>query len=245
MKRWIFTGKSDKRDLLLYMCKVLVAAGRRVLLVDATEGRKYRYSISNTHADTTIVEFNGFDIALGLTWNELFGLDTLRQNSRSYEINSGSGNEYDYVLYDMESLTLSTSELWIHADQVLWVSSFDRYEVESSAEWFRRLFMNWPQLGGIRIRPVYIRTVESYLQEDYIMGFMDGLPIKWEPHVIWIPWDETNVAVQLENEHSGLLSMKRISRSYKRAILGLFHILMEEEKGAVKRAFRIAERRQA
>lgn len=245
MKRWIFTGKSDKRDLLLYMCKVLTAAGRRVLLVDATEGRKYRYSISSTKGDVPTVEFNGFDVALGLTWNELYSLDTLRQHCHHYGITSDYGKDYDYVLYDMESLTLSTSELWLHADQVLWVTSFDRYEVESSAEWFRRLFMNWPQLDGIRIRPVYIRTVESYLHEDYIIAFMEGLPINWEPDAIWVPWDETNVAAQLENEHSGLLSMKRISRSYRRAILGLLHILMEEDKVAVKRALRIAERRQA
>lgn len=221
VKQWIFTGKSDKRDLMFYLCKMLAALDQRVLLVDATDYRKYRYTIGSAAAQLPLMEFSGFDVSDGLP----------------AEIH----NAYDYVLYDVESL-LFDCEMWLAADQVVWVTSFDRYEVESSAEWFRLLLAKWPQLAGLEVLPVYIRTVDGSLTAQYIMSFMDGIAVSWSEDEICIPWCEMNAALQLENEYAQMLTMRGISRSYKRALRHLVGQLAGWGDADVRRALRVVER---
>ncbi|MFD1175674.1 hypothetical protein ACFQ3W_05070 [Paenibacillus puldeungensis] len=233
MKRWLFVGKSDKRDLLLYLCSALAASGLRVLLVDATEDNKYRYSVRGMEPLLPVTEFCGFDVALGLS------------ATTQGEPGCASYEKYDYELYDLQSLRYFSYESFSSADEVLWVTTFDRYEVESSAAWFRSLLHTWPELKGLRVRSVYIRTVDSFLNTEYIMGFMDGLPIDWHPQEISIPWNELNLAVQIENDHANQLRIKRISRSYKRALRSLLEELTGWEAASAKKALRRAERRQA
>ncbi|MDQ0087775.1 hypothetical protein J2T12_001181 [Paenibacillus anaericanus] len=237
MKRWIFAGISDKRDLLLYLCKLLTVSKYRVLLTDATEGRRYSYSIGNLDPTLQLTEFCGFDVTTGLSSTELWEEELTEAGKHSAV--------YDYMLLDMDSLMLSSIDPWLSADEILWVTSFDRYEVERSSEWFRRLFLKWPELQGMKVRPLYIRTVESNLNEEYIMGFMEDLPIVWNEDPIWIPWNENNMAIQLENEHSNLLRMNRISRSYQRALVTLLQQLVGLRTTDVRRAFRQAKRREA
>ncbi|MGG6311054.1 hypothetical protein [Paenibacillus macerans] len=238
MKRWLFVGKSDKRDLLLYLCSVLAAAGSKVLLIDGTDNGKYRYSIGGGDTRLQITEFCGFDVAGGL--HAVPSLDPL-----SADPSDGLNMSYDYELHDLESMHALTPELFSSAEEVVWATSFDRYEVESSAQWFRSLLHMWPQLRGMTVRPVYIRTVDSYLSSEYIMGFMDGIPLEWRSGEIRIPWSELNLAVQWENDHAQRLRMGSLSRSYKRALRHLLHELAGWEPAVAKRALRQAERKQA
>ncbi|CAM4381253.1 MinD/ParA family protein [Paenibacillus macerans] len=238
MKRWVFIGKSDKRDLLLYLSSALTAAGRSVLLADATEGGKYRYSIGEVQQLLPVTEFCGFDVAAG-------PLD-MRLLHNAADGNDGKGvKDYDYELVDLEALHAASPDIFASADELVLVTSFDRYEVESTARWLRGLVNMRPELRGMRVRPVFTRTVDSYLSTDYILGFMDDIGIQWHEEEIIIPWNELNQAVQLENEHGRRLAMSRLSRSYKRALRRLLSGLAGFEAGAAKRALRRAERRRA
>lgn len=225
MKKLIFAGKSDKRDLLLYLCKLLSSHGQRVLLVDVTDFRKYRYAIGSRQSRLPLMEFSGFDVS--------DGIPDLHLNT-----------SYDYVLYDVETLFLGY-DVWSDADEMIWVTSFDRFEVESSAEWFRVLLSRWPQLQQMHVLPVYIRTVDSYLTDEYIMSFMDDLELNWKSSSVWIPWNELNTAIQIENEYNHSLHMHRISRSYKYALRELARQLTGSEISETKKALRVAERRRA
>lgn len=221
----IFVGKSDKRDLLLYFCKLLASQGKRVLLVDVTDYKKYRYSIGSRQACLLLMEFSGFDVSDGLP--------------DPHHIMT-----YDYVLYDVESLFLGF-DVWCNADELIWVTTFDRFEVESSVEWFRVLLSRWPQLKERYVLPVYIRTVDSYLTDQYIMSFMEVLELNWRTTPVWIPWNEVNTAIQIENEYDQSLLMHRLSRSYKHALRELAIQLTGCGFWDAKKAFRIAERRKA
>ncbi|RRJ65923.1 hypothetical protein EHV15_25615 [Paenibacillus oralis] len=238
MKRWVFIGKSDKRDLLLYLSSALTAAGRSVLLVDATEGGKYRYSIGGIQPLLPVTEFCGFDVAAGP--------QAIRLLQNAADGSEGTaGKDYDCELVDLEALHTVTPDIFASANEVVLVTSFDRYEVESTARWLRCLVNMLPELRGLRVRPVFIRTVDSCFGTDYILGFMDDIGFQWHEEEIIIPWNELNLAVQLENEHAHRLRMSRLSRSYKRALRQLLSGLAGFEAGAAKRALRGAERRRA
>ncbi|MFD3257475.1 hypothetical protein ACE3MQ_02560 [Paenibacillus lentus] len=228
MERWIFTGAVDKRDLLLYICKVLASSGRRVLLIDATDRGKYRHVIGGIVDEHEISEFNGFDVAR-------LGTEADKELSDSY----------DYCLYDIDRVSDHSGYIWNAAEQIIWVASYDRYEIAESSEFFSQLVQTWPQLHGMKVLPVFTRTMDSFVDEQYVMSLMDQLPIEWIFTEIRIPWDEINFAVQTENEHSQTLRMNRITRSYKKAITDLITRLAGWEFKTAKKALRKAERRQA
>lgn len=228
MERWIFTGAVDKRDLLLYICKVLASSGQKVLLIDATNKGKYRYVIGGIVEENELSQFNGFDVA------------RVGTNMEEEQIAN-----YDYCLYDMDHVPNNNRQLWSLAEQIIWVTSYDRYEIAESLEFYNQLFRTWPQLQGMTVHPVFIRTMDSYVDEQYVMSMMEQLPIKWMSTEIRIPWDEINIAVQTENEHSQTLHMNRIARAYKRAITELITQLAGWELKMVKKAFRKAERRKS
>lgn len=236
MKRWLFVGKSDKRDLLLYLCSVLAASGSKVLLTDGTENSKYRYSIGDGDSYLPLTEFNGFDVATGTSGF----MSTLSINTSSED-----SADYDYELLDMDTQNGLTPELLMSADEIVWVTTFDRYEVEVSAQWFRSLSQLCPELRGLTVRPVFIRTVDGGVNSRYILGLLEGLPLEWRSEAICIPWDESNWATHLENEHLQQLRLRSFSRSYKRALRQLLREMAGWDHAIAKRALRQAERRQA
>lgn len=239
MNRWIFTGISDKRELLLYTSKLLAASGYRVLLIDATEQQKYSYSIGTIDSNLPLVEFCGFDIAIGFVT-----MGTLNHYLNEHEITIEC---YDYVLLDLERLSFTSVDIWLAANEVVWVTSFERFALERSVEGFERLFKKFPVLEGIKIRTMYVDSVESDLNcnESFIHTFVHKLPIIWHSNSITIPWNEMNYAIRLENEHYRTLSIRRLSRSYKRALTSLVADLTRWDRPAIKKALRVAERRQA
>lgn len=237
MMSLIFTGMADKRELLLHLSQLFAASGKRTLLVDATERQTYRYAIGKIDKNMPVVEFCGFDIADGF-----FSDDSLR----SYLIRAGTPIEsYDFVIYDLEKLSFSSDEAWLETKWIIWVSSFERYEIERSKEWFRMLFAMYPSLEGMTVSKVFINQVECRINPSYIQSLVEGLPIVWEEESFEIPWDENAYALRIENEHYRTLQPKRLSRHYKKALLSLSERVCGWNTSEARRAMRHAERRRA
>ncbi|WMT42915.1 hypothetical protein RE628_11875 [Paenibacillus sp. D2_2] len=236
MKRWLFAGVSDKRELILYICKLLTASGQRVLLVDRTAESKYQYLTRNREAALPLIEFCGFDITSGK-------LITTEEGTGLPEATRIRDESYDYVLYDYELDQPEERGLCSQMDQFIWVTTYDHYEVERSADWFRQLLRSDPELAGVRVHPVLIRTVESYLTADYMISLADDLPIEWNTEVACIPWNELNAAIHYENGHEHMLHIHRITSSYRRALISLIIQLTGWTRNETKRAMRSAKRR--
>ncbi|WP_138493477.1 hypothetical protein [Paenibacillus pinistramenti] len=210
MESWIYAGVSDKHDLLMYVCRLLAASGAKVLLVDGTERQLYRYSIGQPDKSMPITEYCGFDVACGFFSSESLKVYLNEQTSAL--------EHYDFVLYDLEKLTFCDEEDWRISKGVFWVTAFERFAVERSAEWFKLLFSKYPSLEGLACGLVFIRYVESLIEETYIRMLIQHLPLEWEEEAVKVEWSERDYGVQLENEHNRALHMKPLSRSYKKAI---------------------------
>ena len=66
MKKIGFIGAYDKTDFILYVAKILVEMGRKVLLVDGTVTQKAKYIVPVIKPSKSYVtEFEGIDIAVG------------------------------------------------------------------------------------------------------------------------------------------------------------------------------------
>lgn len=237
MKRWVFTGISDKHELLLYLCKIMTSTNKKVLLTDATTTGKYGYSIGSIDSRLRLTEFCGFDVAAGFTSEH-------ELEKEVFELGSLSG-VYDYLLLDINVADCGCYDVWHTADQIVWMTTFERYDIEQSKRWFEMLFKKYPDLKGMRVQPVYIQAVDSRLDHKYIMSCMEELPITWNEEAIVVPWDEVSIAIHLENMHTQNLKIHPISRQYKKALMTLVEHLAGWDKSESRKALRIAERKRA
>lgn len=237
MKRYIFAGISDKHELLLYLSKILSSANKKVLLADATTAGKYGYCIGNIDPRLRLTQFCGFDVAAGFK-------DERELEKEIFELGGLSGS-YDYLLLDINGMDCGCYDAWSSADAVIWMTTFDRYDIEQSKKWFQQLFNKWPDLKGMSVKPVYIQAVQSDLSPEYVMSLMEDLPVTWNQEPIFVPWDEVNIALQLENAHAYHLKMQPITRAYKRALVSLIEHLVGWNTRATRRVLRVAERKEA
>ena len=67
MKKINFIGAFDKTDTIMYIAKLLVETGNKVLMIDATINQKAKYIIPTLDSDSIsyVTNYEGIDIALG------------------------------------------------------------------------------------------------------------------------------------------------------------------------------------
>lgn len=235
MRTWIFAGICDKSDLLMYLCKILTHSGKRVLLIDAAEAGKYTHCTGRLDSRMSVTEFAGFDVACGYeSYTEL----------KHYLIEAVEP-EYDCIIIDAEKDYFLDPVDWETADAKIWVSSFEITGLIRAAGWLEELSMKINEKGLPEFHRVYLNVVEDLTDDGYIESYMSRVQIRWMDDPIRIPWDELTFALKIENEHTGRLRIKPLSRRYKRALTELIQRLTEIGNRQIRRSFRQAERRRA
>ncbi|OZB95088.1 hypothetical protein [Paenibacillus sp. XY044] len=237
MKTWIFAGICDKSELLIYVCKLLVAAGQKVLLVDATEKRKYPLYIGQLDRPLSVTEFSGFDVASGVA-DEIGLQEHLASAGTSME-------HYDVVVFDMEQADFCSPDTWESAAALVWVSDYEIWTLERGRDWLEELLNGHLAGQTHEFYIAYVRAVEPFFDEGYAEGYFGNLPVLWREAPVVIPWVETDYALKLHNEHSRKVRIRPLSRIYKKNLCLLMRLLTDMEPKTIHRALRSAERRKA
>lgn len=238
MKTWIFAGICDKSELLLYVCRLLAAGDNKVLLVDATEKRKYPYYIGQLDKPLSVTEFAGFDVACGFN-NE-------QELKAQFEEAGSSFESYNYVIYDMEIAEFCPHDVWETASALVWVSDYEIWTLEKGSMWLEELIAN--RLSGsvpLEFYKVFVRAVDEWFDDSYTDSYFDKLPVNWKESPVIIPWNELDLALKLNNEHTKRIQMKALTRLFKKNLCLLIRLLTDFDQKTISRALRSAERRKA
>lgn len=235
MRTWIFAGICDKSDLLLYLCKILAQDGKRVLLVDGAQGRRYAHCTGRMEPDMEISEFSGFDVASGFV-----NFSALKERLKDCDEPA-----YDLVIADVEREMFIRHEEWREAAARVWVSGFELAGLMEGETWLQERFGGLKGHQPLEFYRVYLNAIKDLTEDVYIESFLGNAPVRWLEDPVHIPWDEYCYALKIENEHAGRLWIKPLSRSYKRALSELIGRLADLEARRIRRAFRQAERRRA
>lgn len=236
MRTWIFAGICDKSDLLMYLSKILTNAGKRVLLIDAAYEGKYTHCIGKLNPNMSVTEFAGFDVATGFNdYNEV--KDHIKCTGES---------AYDYYIMDAEKETFLNQDDWDHAEEKVWVSGFEVAGLMKAARWLEAISEKQRNRGRLTFHRVYLNVIEDLTDDEYIESYLlESAEIQWMNEPVRIPWDEVTFALKIENEHTGRLRIKPLSKGYKKALMELVQRLTEMENRQIRRSFRQSERRGA
>ena len=124
MKRIGFIGAYDKTDLMIYVSKILVENGLKVLVVDSTTLQKTRYTVPCiTPSRYYITTYENIDIAIGFET-----LQEIRNYTGKVEL------EYDIILLDIDNQEAFNNLEIRTADKNYFVTAFNNYSLKKGLE---------------------------------------------------------------------------------------------------------------
>ena len=97
MRKVGFVGVYDKIDLILSLAKVLVKAGKRVLVIDSTTLQKAKYIVPNILPTINyITSYDDIDVAVGF--------ENVAKIKQYVGLEDDEELEYDFIFIDIDNL---------------------------------------------------------------------------------------------------------------------------------------------
>lgn len=230
MKKIGFIGSYDKTDLIIYIAKILVGMGRRVLVIDATVNQKAKYVVPVIKPTMSYVtEFEEIDVAVGF-----HNYDEIKEYL-GMPVHADLG--YDIALIDVDNAKSVEDFELTTAETNYFVTSFDAYSLKRGLE----ILSGLTQI--MRLTKVLFTKVASQEEDDYLNYLSLGYKIEWEQERVYFPFEIGDQSVMAENQRVSKIKFKKLSPQFKEALIYIaVQILGESEYGNIKRIFKQLER---
>lgn len=222
MRKIGFIGAYDKTDFILYIAKILVEMGERVLVVDGTITQKARYIVPSIEPSKTyITQFEGIDVAVGLK--------SLEDIKRYIGIPETNELPYDIVLIDTDTAGGALSYKIESCEKIYFTTSFDMYSIRRGIE----------SISGLQV-PIYATKVlfsrdASKEENDYLNYLSSGSNINWNNEIIYLPFELGDQTVIYKNQRVAKIKLKGLTSQYKEGLLYITSQITGEENYALLR----------
>lgn len=212
MKKIGFIGAYDKTDLLIYIAKLLVENGLKVLIIDATTLQKTRYTVPCiTPSKYYITTYEDIDIAIGFE-----SLQEIKDYAQVPELN------YDIMLLDVDNIDAFESLEMRTSNKNYFVTAFDNYSLKKGLEIIGKL-----QEKMLMTKILFSRHMEK--EEDEYLNFLSFYySIKWSKEKIYFPYEMGDNSIIIENQRNARISYKELSSEYRRGILEIISQITPE-----------------
>lgn len=230
MKKIAFIGAFDKTDFILYIGKILSILGKSVLVIDATITQKAKYVvpvIKPTKAYLT--EYEAIDVAVGFK--------SMTDMKEYLGLQSEDEFKYDYALIDVDSPEAYAEYNLKEATTSFFITSFDLYALKRGLE----------VISGITepIKVIKVLFSKNMLksEDEYLDFLSSNYKVEWEQEKIFLPYEQGDQSIIIENQRAAKIKLKNLSSSYKEGILSMVtHIIPETSYSEAKKALRVAEK---
>lgn len=232
MKKIGFIGAYDKIDFIIYLAKIFVEMGKKVLVVDGTLTQKAKYIIPVIKPSKTyITEYEGIDIAVGIE-----SFDNIKQY---LALPSSAELDYDITLLDIDT-TQGVENFKIEEfEQVYFVTSFDMYSIKKGLESICSV------KEPVKATKVLFSKDISAEEDDYLNFLSLGSKIEWNEERIYFPFEVGDQTVIYENQRVAKIKFKKLSNQYKEGLIYVCSKILEDEKDGealLRKAFRKIEK---
>ena len=223
MEKVAFIGSYDKADMLICVAKVLTLMKKKVIVIDTTALSKTRYIVPTMQSTKQyITTFENVDVAIGFE-----SIDQIKAYS---SLSKADTLDYDYALIDIDSYR-SYYYFGIKPEtQKFFVTSFDLYNLRRGLQVFRKL------TEPIGIKRVLFTKEMDPKEEQYLSFLSKKLPIKWDPDIVYFPFDTSDLNAIYSNQRSGRIQLKGLSNAYVDVIEYLVEVISGASQGEVRKA---------
>ena len=199
---------------MLYIAKMLVEMGRKVILVDGTLTQKAKYIVPVIKPSKSYVtEFEGIDIAVGFE-----NFDNIKEYlamPKLVDLN------YDIALIDLDTVNGVENYGLETFDQNYFVTSFDMYSIKRGLE----------SISGLK-SPINATKVlfskDALKEEDDYLNFVSlGSKIIWNEEKICFPFEVGDQTVIYNNQRVSKIKFKKLSNQYKEALMYITTKILE------------------
>lgn len=223
MKKIGFIGAYDKTNMLIYLSKILVESGLKVLVIDTTILQKSRYTIpAIAPSRCYITSYEGIDVAIGFET-----LDEIKHYSGVQEL------DYDLVLIDIDQNEKIKDMDIKNSDENYFVTGFDDYSLK------RGLEIVGKDQEKIRMSKILFSKHMEKTEEEYLNFLSFYYAIEWEKSKIYFPFDSGDESIIIDNQRTARISFRELSITYKDGLMQLIEQIAPEIKlGTVKKMFK-------
>ena len=230
MRKIGFIGAYDKIDLMMYVAKILVATGQKVIVIDSTINQKAKYIVPVIKPTMSYVtEFEGIDVAVG--FNNANEIKEYLGMPLHAEL------DYDMALIDIDNYKAIEEYDIANAEKNYFVTSFDAFSLKKGLE----------ILSGIKqimkLTKVLYAKEATKEEDDYLNYLSLGYRIEWEEERVYFPFEVGDQSVIFENQRVAKIKFKKLSNQYKESLIYIVQQLMGEDNYfEIKRIFKQLEK---
>lgn len=225
MEKIAFIGSYDKADMLIAIAKILTFMKKKVIVIDSTALSKTRYIVPTMQASKQyITTFENVDVAIGFeSFDQIKAYNSL---SKTDEL------DYDYALIDIDSYRGYYYFGIKPEDKKLFVTSFDLYNLRRGLQVFRKLTQ------PVEVKRVIFTKEMDPKEEEYLNFLSKKLPIKWDPDVVYFPFETSDLNAIYSNQRSGRIQLKGLSATYVDGIEYIVEEISGASQGEVRKALK-------
>lgn len=230
MKKIGFIGAYDKTDFIMYVAKILVEMGKKVLLVDGTITQKAKYIVPVIRPSKTYVtQFEGIDVAVGFE-----NFENIKQYLALPQVIE---LDYDIALVDLDTTDGVEKFELEEFEQNYFVTSFDMYSIKKGLE----------SISGLKnpIRAYKVLFAKEVLKEenDYLNFVSLGSKIIWNEERIYFPFEVGDQTIIYNNQRVSKIKFKKLSTQYKEGLIYIASKILENKEDALlRKAFKKIEK---
>lgn len=220
MKKIGFIGAYDKTDLIIYISKLLVENGLKVLIIDSTTLQKTRYTVPCINPSKCyITTYEDIDIAIG--FETLHEIQNYTQNPEL---------DYDIIFIDVDNREAFENLEMYTSDKNYFVTAFDNYSLKKGLE-----IIGKSEEKNLMTKILFSRHMER--DEDEYLNFISFYyAVKWSKEKVYFPFEVGDNSVIIENQRNARISFKELSQEYKEGILEIISQVAPEIRiGDVKK----------
>lgn len=230
MKKIGFIGAYDKIDLIMYISKILVATGKKVIVIDSTINQKAKYIVPVIKPTMSYVtEFEGIDVAVG--FNNLNEIKEYLGMPLHAEL------DYDLALIDIDNYDGIEEYDMINAEKNYFVTSFDAFSLKRGLE----ILSGLKQI--MKLTKVLYAKGATKEEDDYLNYLSLGYKVEWEEERVYFPFEVGDQSVIVENQRVEKIKFRKLSNQYKESLIYIVQqILGQDDYFEIKRIFKQLEK---
>ena len=236
-----FIGKTNKSEMIQYVAKIISSLGNKVMVVDATMAQRTRYTVptimDSENQSQYVVQYDSIEIAVG--FNNMLEL-------KKYLLSKGEDfNEYDYVLVDTDIEEMIDEYDLKSANNIFFVSSFDKYDVRKGIELLRFICAAKRRAdpeANLFVEKILFYSEINSADSKCIDRQSENLPIEWNFATISYPYDQNDISVNIQNQYATKLDLRFLSKQYKQALTTTVRAITGEQDASLKKVIKNIER---